>query len=73
MDTRRMIREWWRDRLDAPGPCDLQAAADEAVAALLADPAFRPSLEELLRPYVLEVGQRVLNGRIRASRAGGGG
>lgn len=69
---RQMIRHWWRDRLAQAAPCDIEQTADEAVAALLADERFRASLAELIRPLVLDIGQRVAYSRVtpRGQRSG---
>lgn len=66
-DHRSRIRAWWREQLAAGTPIDLDAAAEEATHALIADPAFLAAIaESLIKPLVRDIGEKVATKRPNA-------
>lgn len=69
-DPRSRIRAWWKEQLATGEPIDLDAAAEEATAVLIADPAFVAALADaIVRPLVRDIGQRTVQQRSGGTRA----
>lgn len=66
-DHRSRIRAWWKEQFAGGAPIDLDAAAEEATQALIADPAFMAAIaESLIKPLVRDIGQKVATRRPNA-------
>lgn len=65
-DPRGEIRKWWKARIAGSPVIDLDKAAGEATALLMADPAFVERVGQfLVKPLIREMGEKMAKEELR--------